>query len=84
MGDRDWSALKKCCYCISLTIGTKAIASFFLLLTLGKTRNIHGVDGDINLPTTRIVQPLSGEAGGGESLHPGGHVRNISLYNGSC
>jgi len=31
----DWSALKKCCYCISLTIGTKAIASFFLLLTLG-------------------------------------------------
>ena len=37
----DWSALKKCCYCISLTIGTKAIASFFLLLTLGKPGNVR-------------------------------------------
>ena len=43
----DWSALRKCCYCISLTIGTKAIASFFLLLTLGKQRNIT-VDDDVN------------------------------------
>jgi len=31
----EWSAFKKCCYCISLTIGSKAIGSFFLLLTLG-------------------------------------------------
>ena len=43
----DWSALKKCCYCISLTIGTKAIASFFLLLTLGKPRNIPLFDDDV-------------------------------------
>ena len=81
----DWSALKKCCYCISLTIGTKAIASFFLILTLGKLRNIHIIiDDDVNLLPTRIVQPLPGEAGGGASLHPGRHVRDISLYHGSC
>ena len=46
----DWSALKKCCYCISLTIGTKAIASFFLVLTLGKPRNIK-VDEDVKPPS---------------------------------
>jgi len=31
----EWSALKKCCYCVSLTIGSKAIASSLLVLTLG-------------------------------------------------
>ena len=44
----EWSAFKKCCYCISLTIGSKAIGSFFLLLTLGRTWNIAivSINGD--------------------------------------
>ena len=45
--------------------------------------NISLSDGNVILLPPRIVQPLHGEAGGGASLHPVRHVRDISVYRGS-
>ena len=54
----EWSAFKKCCYCISLTIGSKAIGSFFLLLTLGRTWNIAIVSSNGDSPPGLFIAYL--------------------------
>ena len=37
----EWSRVKKCCYCISLTAGTRVIGTLLFTLTLGECLEIY-------------------------------------------